>query len=225
MPQIPAARSTLAVLRYLAARNGPVRAATLARDLAMPRSSAYQLIAVMMDEGFLVHYPEDRTYGLSSFVAEIGTSALRGERLGMLARPLLERLVAEVAASDSVPTVAHLAVLGGADVIYAARVQGFRAPTTVSSVGVRLPAHLTATGRAHARRPARGAGAGDLPDPRPADPPQRRRPGDPRRSRPAARRDARPRLRDRGRRRDRRVRVGRARRRPIGTTTRWPRSA
>ena len=29
MPQIPAARSTLAVLRYLAARNGPVRAATL----------------------------------------------------------------------------------------------------------------------------------------------------------------------------------------------------
>jgi DNA-binding IclR family transcriptional regulator len=148
VPEIPAARSTLAVLRYLAARNGPVRAATLARDLAIPRSSAYQLIAVMMDEGFLVHYPEDRTYGLSSFVAEIGTAALRGERLGMLARPLLERLVGEVAASDRVPTVAHLAVLGGADVIYAARVQGFRAPTTVSSVGVRLPAHLTATGRA-----------------------------------------------------------------------------
>lgn len=148
LPAIPAARSTLAVLRYLAARNGPVRAATLARDLGLPRSSAYQLIAVMMDEGFLVHYPEDRTYGLSSFVAEIGTSALRSERLGMLARPLLERLVAQVAADDRIPTVAHLAVLGGADVIYAARVQGFRAPTTVTSVGVRLPAHLTATGRA-----------------------------------------------------------------------------
>lgn len=144
MPEIPAARNTMAVLRYLASRNGPVRAATLARDLGLPRSSAYQLIAVMMQEGFLVHYPEDRTYGLSSFVAEIGTSALRSERLGMLARPLLERLVAEV----DTPVVAHLAVLGGADVIYAARVQGFRAPTTVSSVGVRLPAHLTATGRA-----------------------------------------------------------------------------
>lgn len=148
MPKIPASRSTLAVLRYLAARNGPVRAATLARDLGIPRSSTYQLVAVMCDEGFLVRYPEDGTYGLSSFVAEIGTSALRSERLGMLARPLLERLVTEVAASNSVPTVAHLAVLGGADVIYAARVQGFRAPTTVTSVGVRLPAHLTATGRA-----------------------------------------------------------------------------
>ena len=90
----------------------------------------------------------DFNWLLSSFVAEIGTSALRSERLGMLARPLLERLVAQIEADDRVPTVAHLAVLGGADVIYAARVQGFRAPTTVSSVGVRLPAQLTASGRA-----------------------------------------------------------------------------
>ena len=44
--------------------------------------------------------------------------------------------------------MAHLAVLGGNEVVYAGRVQGFRAPTTVSDVGVRLPAHLTATGRA-----------------------------------------------------------------------------
>ncbi len=144
MPVIPAARSTLAILRYLASRSGPVRASTLARDLGLPRSSAYQLIAVMMDEGFVVHYPEDRTYGLSGLVAEIGTSALRSERLGRLARPLLESLVAR----SATPVVAHLSVLSGADVIYAARVQGFRAPTTVSTVGVRLPAHLTATGRA-----------------------------------------------------------------------------
>ena len=44
--------------------------------------------------------------------------------------------------------VAHLSVLSGADVMYVARVQGFRAPTTVSAIGVRLPSHLTATGRA-----------------------------------------------------------------------------
>jgi DNA-binding IclR family transcriptional regulator len=98
----------------------------------------------MMDEGFLVHYPEDRAYGLSALVSEIGTAALQTERLGRLAKPILDRLVG----NTQVPVVAHLAVLGGSDVIYAARVQGFRAPTTVSSIGVRLPAHLTATGRA-----------------------------------------------------------------------------
>ena len=144
MPAIPAARHTLAILRYLASRSGPVRASTLARDLKLPRSSAYQLIAVMMDEGFVVHYPEDRTYALSGLVSELGSSALRAERLGRLARPLLERLVS----ASSLPVVAHLAVLTGSDVMYAGKVQGVRAPTTVSSTGVRLPAHLTATGRA-----------------------------------------------------------------------------
>ena len=144
MPRIPAARNTLAVLRYLAARSGPVRASTLARDLGMPRSSVYQLVRVMMEEGFVVHYPEDRAYGLSSLVVEIGSASLQTERLGRLAQPLMERLVAE----SPVPVVAHLAVLTGADVTYIGKVQGARAPTTVSSIGVRLPAHLTATGRA-----------------------------------------------------------------------------
>jgi DNA-binding IclR family transcriptional regulator len=144
MPDIPAARHTLQVLSYLARRGGPVRASTIARDLALPRSSVYQLIAVMRDEGFLVHYPEDQAYGLSTLLSEIGTSSLRTTRLGRLAQPLLERLVADA----GIPVVAHLAVLSGADVMYVSKVQGFRAPTTVSTIGVRLPAHLTATGRA-----------------------------------------------------------------------------
>lgn len=116
----------------------------MARDLALPRSSTYQLIAVMMEEGFLVYYPEDHVYGLSTLLSEIGTSALRTARLGRLAQPLMERTVAACA----VPVVANLAILAGSDVMYVAKVTGFRAPTTVSSVGVRLPAHLTATGRA-----------------------------------------------------------------------------
>ena len=97
----------------------------------------------MMDEGFLVHYPEDRAYGLSGLLSEIGTSSNRTARIGLLAGPLLERLVA----LSPIPVVAHLATLTGPDVIYIAKVQGFRAPTTVSRIGVRLPAHLTATGR------------------------------------------------------------------------------
>jgi DNA-binding IclR family transcriptional regulator len=144
MSTIPAARNTLQVLTYLSRRGGPVRASTMARDLALPRSSVYQLIRVMMDEGFVVHYPEDQAYGLSTLLSEIGTSSLRTTRLGRLAQPLLERLVTDA----PVPVVAHLSVLSGADVMYVSKVQGFRAPTVVSTIGVRLPAHLTATGRA-----------------------------------------------------------------------------
>lgn len=144
MASVPAARHALRMLRVLAERTEPVAASTLARELGIPRSSLYQLARAMMDEGFLVHYPEERAYGLSALVAEIGAGSLQTDRLRRMAHPLLERLVAGVA----VPAVGHLAVLTGAEVTYVDRVSAPRAPTTVSNVGVRLPAHLTATGRA-----------------------------------------------------------------------------
>lgn len=140
---VPAARNALRMLRVLAERTAPVPASTLARQLGIPRSSLYQLARTMMDEGFLVHYPEERAYGLSSLVTEIGAGMLQTERLRRLAHSLLERLVGDAAT----PLVAHLVVLTGAEVTYVDRVSAPRAPTTISSIGVRLPAHLTATGR------------------------------------------------------------------------------
>ena len=140
---VPAARHALRMLRVLAERTAPVPASTLARELGVPRSSLYQLARAMMDEGFLVHYPEERAYGLSALVTEIGAGMLQTDRLRRLAHPLLERLVAETAT----PLVAHLVVLTGAEVTYVDRLSAPRAPTTVSNIGVRLPAHLTATGR------------------------------------------------------------------------------
>ena len=140
---VPAARHALRMLRALAERTAPVPASTLARQLGMPRSSLYQLARAMMDEGFLVHYPEERAYGLSALVTEIGAGMLQTERLRRLAHPLLDRLVGETA----IPLAAHLVVLTGAEVTYVDRLSAPRAPTTVSSIGVRLPAHLTATGR------------------------------------------------------------------------------
>lgn len=143
MPTIPAARNALGILRYLGERAAPARASSIARDLALPRSSVYQLLRVLMDEGFVIHYPEHRTYGPSTLMGDLGAAPHRAAQLTRLTQPLLERFVPR----SPTPVVAHLAVLSGADVIYLVRVQGFRAPTTVTSIGVRLPAHLTATGR------------------------------------------------------------------------------
>lgn len=140
----PAATSALRIVRYLAECAAPVRATVLARDVGLPRSSVYQLLRVLMDEGFVVHYPEDRVYALSSLIGDLGLASRRTEQLARLGAPLLTRLVHRA----PVPAVAHLAVLSGAEVMYLAREQAVRAPTTVTSIGVRLPAHLTATGRA-----------------------------------------------------------------------------
>ena len=144
MSDVPAARQTLQIVKYLAAHGGPVRATTVCRDLGLPRSTTYHLLAVLQDEGFLVHSPENQTYALSAFVADLGSSVLGANALATFAQPLLERLVAET----GLPVVAHLGLLNHGDVVYALRISAARAPAVVTSIGVRLPAHLTATGRA-----------------------------------------------------------------------------
>ncbi|WP_279579262.1 helix-turn-helix domain-containing protein [Fodinicola feengrottensis] len=62
--QIPAVRRALEVLRLLAARPGPLPASAIARELGLPRSSAYHLLSVLADQGFVIHLPEERRYAL-----------------------------------------------------------------------------------------------------------------------------------------------------------------
>lgn len=104
----------------------------------------YHLLRVMQDEGFVVHSPEHQGYALGPLIAEIGSSVSASDTLARLAGPVLERLVAET----RLPLVAHLGVLQHGDVVYASKIAAARAPAVVTSIGVRLPAHLTATGRA-----------------------------------------------------------------------------
>ena len=139
---VPAARSALTLLQALARQAGPVPAVTLAREVGLPRSTTYHLLTELRAAGFVVHLPEERRYGLGVSAFEIGTAYLRQEPLARLARPVLTRLVDEVGHS------AHLAVLHGRDVLYVVEERAPGRPALVTDVGVRLPAHLTASGRA-----------------------------------------------------------------------------
>jgi DNA-binding IclR family transcriptional regulator len=140
--RVPAAEQTLAVLSYLAAQAGPVPAAAIARDLGLPRSTTYHLLTVLAGRGFVVHLPEERRYGLGVAAFELGSAYSRQAPLARLARPVLARLV------DTVRQSAHLAVLHGREVLYVVEERAPGRPPLVTDVGVRLPAHLTASGRA-----------------------------------------------------------------------------
>jgi DNA-binding IclR family transcriptional regulator len=139
---VPAARQVLALLQALARQPGAVPAAALARDLGLPRSTTYHLLAELVDAGFVVHLPEERRYGLGVSAFEIGSAYSRQEPLARLARPVLARLVEAVGES------AHLAVLHGREVLYVVEHRAPGRPPLVTDVGVRLPAQLTASGRA-----------------------------------------------------------------------------
>lgn len=140
--KVPAARQALAILRYLGRQAGPVPAAVIARDVGLPRSTTYHLLAVLAESGFVVHLPEARRYGLGVSVFELGSAYARQAPLARLARPVLARLV------DRAGQSGHVAILLGREVLYIVEERAPGRPALVTDVGVRLPAHLTATGRA-----------------------------------------------------------------------------
>lgn len=142
MPNAPAAGQALAVLGLLSRHTQPLPAASIARQLGLARSSTYHLLAVLQEHGFVVHLQEERRYGLGIAAFELGSAYSRQTPLQRLARPLLTRLV------DETRHNAHFAVLHGSDVLYLVEERAPRRPSLVTDVGVRLPAHLAASGLA-----------------------------------------------------------------------------
>jgi DNA-binding IclR family transcriptional regulator len=140
--QVPAADAALRILSFLASQRGPVPAARLTSALHLPRSTIYHLLGVLVERGFVVHLPEEKRYGLGFAAFELSSGFSRQQPLARLGRPLVAALV------DRVGESGHLAVLHGRDVLYLVEERAPRRPSLVTDVGVRLPAHLTATGRA-----------------------------------------------------------------------------
>jgi DNA-binding IclR family transcriptional regulator len=138
----PAAAHALQLLKLLARHAGPLPASAIARDLGLPRSSAYHLLSVLQEEGFVVHLPEQRRFGLGVGAYELGSAYLRQDPLRWIAQNVLTRLAAATTQN------AHLAVLQGREVLYVIEERAPGRPGLVTEVGVRLPAHLTASGLA-----------------------------------------------------------------------------
>lgn len=129
-------------MRYLALQPRPVPASAIARDLGLPRSTTYHLLNELIGAGFVVHFADDRRYGLGVSAYEIGTGYVRQEPLQRLARVPLSTL------TDATGHSSHLAVMHGREVLYVIEERAPGRTPLVTDVGVRLPAPLTASGRA-----------------------------------------------------------------------------
>jgi DNA-binding IclR family transcriptional regulator len=139
---VPAAGQALAVLRYLGTQAQPAAAAAISRELDLPRSTTYHLLDTLVRAGFVVHVAEEQRYALGVAVYELASGYARQTSLQRLARAPLAALV------DHTGQNAHLAIMHGRDVIYVIEERATGRPPLITDVGVRLPAHLTASGRA-----------------------------------------------------------------------------
>ena len=142
MSQVPAATRTLHVLRFLAGQADPVPLERIAQAVGLPRSTAYHLVNAMIEQGFVTHIAEERRYCLGVAAFEVGIGYARQAPLQRIAHRPLAALV------DRIGHSAHLAVPHGRDVLYVLEERAPGRAPLVTDVGVRLPAHLTASGRA-----------------------------------------------------------------------------
>ncbi|MEY4410644.1 MAG: hypothetical protein RLZ69_218 [Actinomycetota bacterium] len=151
--KVPAALRTLQLLQALGRAGGPMTAQALATRLGIPRSSTYQLLEVLQEQGFVVHFPEAKRWSLGVAAFELGSAYLRHDPLERFAQPLLDRLLARVdnLQQGGFPAVAQLGILNGAELMYLLKgstaAHNRDSQGVVTEVGVRLPAHLTASGR------------------------------------------------------------------------------
>lgn len=144
----PAVGRTLDILTHLAKQAGAVGASAIARDLGLPRSTTYHLLAVLEERGFVLRLPESHGWALGAAAYGLTSAYTVHEGLERLARPVMRSLCGEVGVT------VHLGILRGPLTLYLVKEsppavpESGEEPSLVTAVGVLLPAHLTASGRA-----------------------------------------------------------------------------
>jgi len=112
------------------------------RELGVAASTAHRLLAMLQYRGFVAQDPATKAYSLGPVLAELGLAAVRGMDIRAEARPVMERLVAEVGET------VHLGVLRGTEVLFLDSVESARALRVADRTGMTLPAHASAVGKA-----------------------------------------------------------------------------
>lgn len=133
----------LDILIHVASAEAPASVADIATALSLPKSTAYHLVNVLAQRGFLEYQETTKAWTIGATAFAVGTRYAEQGALEKRARPLLARLTGDTRMTS------HLAVLQGMEVTYLAKREaagpGVR---LVTDVGTRLPAHRTSVGRA-----------------------------------------------------------------------------
>ncbi len=128
------------VLRALEAESGGLSLTDISRRVGLPRSTVHRIVSALEAESLVVPASLSGGYRLGPEFARLGAAA--GGELRESVRPFIERLRQE--ADETV----DLAVLNRDRVFFVDQVAAPRRLQALSAVGVSLPAHCTAIGKA-----------------------------------------------------------------------------
>jgi DNA-binding IclR family transcriptional regulator len=140
--QIRAVLRAVRVLKALARHPRGVTITELARELHMPKSSVYRLLATLRQADWVTQMSRSERYGLGLGLLEMTADALEAVSLRELAREHLEELWETTGES------VHLGVLHDDHVVYVMKYESRHSIRMYSQVGKRAPLYCTALGKA-----------------------------------------------------------------------------
>ncbi len=130
----------LAILQYIAARNGRVTMTELARNLDMDKGTTRRFLATLLHLGYITVSPA-KTFSVSFKVLDLGYSAVCNLEWREIARIILTRLHAEIGYTIS------LCILDGMDVLYLMRLEADDFTLTDIRTGSRRAAYASSMGK------------------------------------------------------------------------------
>ncbi|WP_431103357.1 SMP-30/gluconolactonase/LRE family protein [Roseateles noduli] len=132
----------MGLLNIVSAKRAPMTFTDLLRASSLPKATLHRILGTLVREGLLRHDPYNRSFQLGFRLLELAHEVWSDFDLRLAAQDALVRL------RDKLDESVQLSVLNGQQVVVVASEQAGRDLAPVSSVGVRLPVHATAAGKA-----------------------------------------------------------------------------
>jgi IclR family acetate operon transcriptional repressor len=129
------------VLAVLDALTDHHRLTDLARFTALPKSTVHRILQTLVDRGFAV-FDDATGYAPGPAMLGLAGRTLGGIDTALGAEPILHRLQQLTSAT------VHMAVLAGDEAVYTHKLEGNKPYRMVSRVGMAIPLHCTAIGKA-----------------------------------------------------------------------------
>jgi DNA-binding IclR family transcriptional regulator len=140
MSELKSAKRTMQILSLLSTNREGLTLSEISDILEIPRSSTHQLLHEMTEKKFLCQV--QRKFRIGRKIFEIGISASRNYVMLDQVRSIIKE------ASDRLGKVIQFGVLDQSEVVYLQKAKPLGGVPLASRMGVRLPAHATAIGKA-----------------------------------------------------------------------------
>lgn len=141
-PGLGVLEKAMAVLNLVSAARAPMTFTQLQRTSALPKSTLHRMLGTLVREGLLRHDSYNKTFQLGFRLLELAHEVWSDFDLRVAAQDELVRL--RNAFDESV----QLVVLSGQQMVVVANEDAGREPQATSKVGLRLPLHASAAGKA-----------------------------------------------------------------------------